>query len=99
MQSLNDTLDVTARERQALASHVPTAIVVLTLCLVTLATLSLGIRFAVVGSRPVLMSIIYVVAYVIVIEMMVDYDRPNNGFVTVSLTALTDELQSMQHSP
>lgn len=99
MQSLNDTLDFTARERQALASHVPTAIVVLTLCLVTLATLSLGIRFAVLGSRPVMMSIIYVVAYVIVIEMMVDYDRPNNGFVTVSLSALTDELQSMQHSP
>ncbi|MGB6714248.1 MAG: hypothetical protein WBE30_11520, partial [Candidatus Cybelea sp.] len=61
--------------------------------------LSLGIRFAVAGSRPVLMSIIYVVAYFIVIEMMVDYDRPNNGFVTVSLSALTDELQSMQHSP
>jgi hypothetical protein len=96
MQSLNDTIDIIAQQRQALASHVPTAIVVLTLCLVTLGALSLGLRFALDGSRPLILSIIYVVAYVIVIEMMIDYDRPNTGFVTVSLTPMTEQLQSMQ---
>lgn len=98
MESLNNTSDVAIQERQALASHVPTAIVLLTLCLVTLGTLSLGLRFAVIGSRPLLLSIIYVVAYVIVIEMMIDYDRPNTGFVTVSLTPLVNQLHSMQRS-
>ena len=96
MQSLNNTIDVVTQERQALKSHVPTAIVVLTLCLVTLATLSLGLRFALGGSRPVLLSIIYIAAYVIVIEMMIDYDRPNSGFVTINLTPLTDQLSVMQ---
>jgi SNF family Na+-dependent transporter len=62
---------------QSLASHVPTAIIVLTLSLVTLAAPSLGVRFAIAESRPVIMSAVYVLAYVIVIEMMIDYNRPS----------------------
>jgi len=96
MQSLNNMMDVITQERQALRSHVPTAIVVLTLCLVMLGTMSLGLRFALGGSRPLLLSIIYIVAYVIVIEMMIDYDRPNTGFVTLSLTPMTQQLLVMQ---
>jgi hypothetical protein len=43
-----------------------------------------------------MLSVIYVVAYVIVIEMMVDYDRPSTGFVSVSLTPMTERLREMQ---
>ena len=96
MQSLNAMIETIAQERYALESRVPTAIVVLTLCLVTLGALSLGLRFAVSGERPLILSLVYVAAYVIVIEMMIDYDRPNTGFVTVSLTPLTEQLQVMQ---
>lgn len=97
-QSLNDTIDVSSQQRQALASHVPTAIVTLVLVLVTLAALSLGIRFALEGYRPLFMSAVYILAYVVVISMMIDYDRPNTGFVRVSLTPLTLQLQSMERS-
>jgi hypothetical protein len=96
LQSVNNLIDILAQQRQALASHVPTAIVVLTLCLVTLGALSLGVRFALDGARPLMLSIIYVVAYVIVIEMMIDYDRPKTGFVSVSLTPMTEQLREMQ---
>lgn len=96
LQSVNNLIDILAQQRQALASHVPTAIVVLTLCLVTLGALSLGVRFALDGTRPLMLSIIYVVAYVIVIEMMIDYDRPKTGFVSVSLAPMTDQLREMQ---
>jgi len=99
MQTLNDTIDVSAEQLQALSSHVPTAIVVLALSLVALGTLATGIRFARDESRPALLSIIFVVASVIVITMMVDYDRPQTGFVTVNLNPLKLELQSMQRSP
>jgi hypothetical protein len=99
MQSLNDKIDVSSRQHQALTSHVPTAIIVLTLVLVTLGTLSLGLRFAIDKSRPVALSAIYVLAYVIVINMMIDYDRPNTGFVKVSAGPLASELQSMQRLP
>lgn len=98
-QSLNDTIDVSSQQRQALASHVPTAIVTLVLVLVTLAALSLGIRFGLEGYRPLFMSAVYILAYVVVISMMIDYDRPNTGFVKVSLTPLTLQLQSMERSP
>lgn len=97
VQSLNETIDIIAQQRQALESHVPTAIIALTLSLVTLAALALGIRFALDGYRPLMLSSIYVVAYVIVISMMIDYDRPSTGFVTVSLTPLTSQLQAMQN--
>jgi hypothetical protein len=98
MQSLNDTIDISAEQLQALTSHVPTSIVVLTLLLVTLGALSLGLRFALDRSRPVALSVIYVVACVVVINMMIDYDRPQTGFVKVNLAPLQRQLQSMQRT-
>jgi hypothetical protein len=98
-QSVNDVINVSSQQRQALTSHVPTSIVTLVLFIVTLGALSLGVRFALDGSRPAVLSAIYVLAYVIVISMMIDYDRPNTGFVRISLTPLTLQLQSMEHSP
>ncbi|MGA8476108.1 MAG: hypothetical protein WB681_13740 [Candidatus Cybelea sp.] len=99
VQSTNDMIDTWLEQLQALTGHVPTAVIVLTLMLVILGTLSLGMRFAIDESRPAVLSAIYVVAYVLVINMMVDYDRPNTGFVRVSVTPLRLQLQSMQRSP
>jgi hypothetical protein len=98
-QSLNDTIDVAAQQRQSIASKVPTQVTTLTLLLVILGAISLGIRFALDGVRPAMMSAIYVVAYVVVISMMVDYDRQDTGLIKVSLTPLTLQLQSMERSP
>lgn len=49
--------------------------------------------------RPAALSAIYVVASVVVISMMIDYDRPQSGFIKVDLTTLTLQLQSMQRQP
>ncbi len=99
MQSLNDTIDVSNEVLQAATSHVPTAIVVLALALVALSTLATGLRFARDKSRPLVLSAIYVLAYVIVIEMMIDYDRPGTGFVTINLNPMKRQLLSMQGRP
>jgi hypothetical protein len=96
MQSLNDTIDVSAEQLQALTTHVPTAAMVLTLLLVVLSALSLGLRFGLNRSRPPTLTIIFIVAYVLVINMMIDYDRPQSGFVRVNLDPLRLQLQSMQ---
>lgn len=98
MQTLNDTIDLSAEQLQALTVHVPTEIVVLTLVLVTLGALSLGLRFGVDKARPAALSAVYVVASVVVITMMIDYDRPQTGFVTVNLNPIRAQLQSMQQS-
>ena len=99
MQTLNDTIDVSAEQLQALTTHVPTAVVVLTLILVVLGALSLGLRFALDRSRPAALSAIYIVASVVVISMMIDYDRPQTGFVTVNLNPLKVQLASMERAP
>ncbi len=99
MQTLNDTIDVSAETLEAATTHVPTAIVLLALALVALGTLTTGLRFARDNSRPLLLSAIYVLAYVIVIEMMVDYDRPGTGFVTINLNPMKRQLLSMQGRP
>ena len=96
VQTLNDTIDVSAEVLQAATSHVPTAIVVLALILVALGALATGFRFARDNSRPLVLSALYVLAYVIVIEMMVDYDRPGTGFVTINLNPMKRQLLSMQ---
>ena len=56
MQTLNDTIDVSGEQVQALIEHVPTAIITLMLLLLTLAMLSTGIRFARDRSRPVVLE-------------------------------------------
>lgn len=96
MQTLNDTIDVSAEQLQALTTHVPTAVVVLTLVLVTLGAISLGLRFGMDGERPPALSAAYVIAFVVVITMMIDYDRPQSGFVKVNLNPIKIELESMQ---
>lgn len=96
VQSLNNTIDVSTEQLQALTNHVPTAVVLLTVALITLGALSLGIRFAANGSRPVLLSTVYVIANVVVINMMIDYDRPQTGMVTVNLSPIEIQLQAME---
>ncbi len=63
---------------------------------VPLGALSLGLRFAAHGVRPAALSAVYVVASVIVVTMMIDYDRPERGFVNVDLKPLQIQLQTMQ---
>jgi hypothetical protein len=96
MQTLNDTIDVSAEQLQALTTHVPTAVVTLTLVLVSLSALSVGLRFALERARPPVLSAVYVFAFVVVITMMIDYDRPQAGFVKINLNPITMQLAAMQ---
>jgi uncharacterized membrane protein YhaH (DUF805 family) len=72
MQSLNETIDVSAEQLRAMTTHVPTTILVLALVLVILAALSIGFRFARDASRPAILSSMFVAALVLVISMVVD---------------------------
>ncbi|HEY4433868.1 MAG TPA: hypothetical protein VGM99_05655 [Candidatus Cybelea sp.] len=95
-QSLNDTIDVSAEQLQALTTHVPTAVLVLTVLLVIVTALSLGLRFGLNKSRPPGLTIAFLIAYVLVVNMMIDYDRPQTGWVKVNLNPLRVQLETMQ---
>lgn len=96
MSSLNDTIDVSAEQRQALTHHVPVAIDTLTLLLVILGAILIGLGFARAGATLSILGGAYIIASVMVITMMVDLDRPQKGFVRVNLDPLVVQLRSMQ---
>jgi hypothetical protein len=99
MQTLNETIDVSGEQLQAHLGHVPVAMVLLTIGLVVLAVFATGLRLARVGSRPVMMSVACIFAYVIVLNMSVDYDRPQTGLVRNNLAPLKLQLKTMQGAP
>lgn len=96
VQSLNDTVDVSAEQFVALTQHVPTPIVVLTLLLLILGTLSIGFGFARVRIRPLALSLAYVISIAVVFEMIVDIDRPQTGTIHVNLQPLEDQVRQMK---
>jgi hypothetical protein len=96
MQSLNDTIDISAEQRIALTNHVPTSVVTLTLILVVLGTILIGLSFARTRTPPRMLGAVFVAAMVIVLSMLVDLDRPQRGFIRVSLEPLVVQLQSMR---
>lgn len=83
-QQLTTLFDASAEQAQALTGHIPTSVILVMISLVTLGALSLGFRYALVKNRPLLLSAIYIVANVAVISMVVDYDRPGTGLITLS---------------
>ena len=95
VQTLNDTIDDASAQRAALTQHVPLAAVLLTLLLIFIAVFSLGLSFARAGARPAVFSMIYIAALALVFEMVIDYDRPQTGMITVSLAPLQTQLESM----
>jgi hypothetical protein len=96
MQSLNDTIDVSAEQLQALTTHVPIAVLVLTVLLVVVSALSLGLRFGLNKSRPPGLTLAFLITYVLAVNMMIDYDRPQTGFVKVNLNPLRVQVETMQ---
>jgi hypothetical protein len=96
VQTLNDTIDDASAQRAALTQHVPLAAVLLTLSLIFIAVFSLGLSFARAGARPAVFSMIYIAALALVFEMVIDYDRPQAGMITVSLAPLQRQLEAMR---
>lgn len=96
VSELNDTIDVSAEQRQALTHHVPIAIDTLTLLLVLLGAILIGLGFARAGAKMSILGGAYIIASVMVITMMIDLDRPQKGFVKVSLDPLIVQLKSMR---
>lgn len=83
-QQLTTLFDASAEQAQALTGHIPTSVILVMISLVTLGAISLGFRYALVKNRPLLLSAIYIAANVAVISMVVDYDRPGTGLITLS---------------
>jgi hypothetical protein len=96
MTTLNDTIDISSEQVAALTHHVPTPVIALTFLLVVVGAVSIGLQFARDNSRPLTLTTLYVVALALVVNLVIDYDRAQVGFVRVSLDPLLIQLHSME---
>ena len=91
--SLNETIDLSLTNRRNFSTHVP-AYVIRLLILVSLLTMgAIGYGFGVVGSRQVVMSILFLFIWTVAIVLIVDIDRPRSGGIRVGTTPLVWTLQ------
>jgi hypothetical protein len=88
VQSLNETIDLHAKRVQAgIRSRIPGAIWVGLLTVAVLSLTTLGYFEGLAGTRRSLAVLADAVAFSVVIELIADLDRPQEGVLRVSQTS------------
>ena len=86
--SLNETIDLSLTNRRNFSTNIPAHIVRL-LILVSMLTMgAIGYGFGMIGSRQVVMSLLFLFIWTIAIVLIIDIDRPRSGAIRVGTTPL-----------
>jgi hypothetical protein len=97
IQSLNETIDLHAKRVQAgIRSRIPGAIWIGLLAVAVLSLTAMGYLEGLAGTRRSLAIVAVALAFSVVIELIADLDRPQEGVLKVSQQALLDVQQSMK---
>jgi hypothetical protein len=96
VQSLNEVIDLHAKRVQAgLRNRISGAIWVGLLAVATLSLSAMGYQAGLAGTRRSLAVLAVAVAFSVVIELIADLDRPQEGVLKVNQHALLDAQRSM----
>jgi hypothetical protein len=96
IQSLNEVIDLHAKRVQAgLRSRIPGAIWVGLFAVAALSLATMGYQAGLVGTRRSLAVLAVAFTFSVVIELIADLDRPQEGVLRVSQRALLDVQRSM----
>jgi hypothetical protein len=96
IQSLNEVIDLHAKRVQAaLRSRIPGPIWVGLFAVAALSLATMGYHAGLVGTRRSLAVLAVAFTFSVVIELIADLDRPQEGVLKVSQRALIDLQQSM----
>jgi hypothetical protein len=96
VQSLNEMIDVHAKRLQAgVRSRIPGAIWIALFAVAALSLTAMGYHAGLAGTGRSLAVIAVAVAFSVVIELIADLDRPQEGVLRVSQQALLDVQRSM----
>ena len=96
VQSLNETIDLHAKRIQAgIRSRIPGAIWVGLFTVAILSLAAMGYFEGLAGTRRSLAVFAVAIAFSVVIELIADLDRPQEGILRVSQQALLDVQRSM----
>jgi len=96
VSSLNDTIDLSTKERAVLSAHIPDIVMVLLMLLIVATSGMLGAMFARIRQHAVAPRVVYALALAIAIGLVFDLDRPQRGLIRVNLQAMQTLQQSMQ---
>ena len=100
VQSLNEMIDLHAKRVQAgLRSRIPGAIWLGLFAVAALSLATMGYHAGLSGTRRSLAIIAVAVTFAVVIELIADLDRPQEGVLRVSQQALLDVQRSMNPPP
>jgi len=95
VDSVNDVIDVHSLRLAAVALRLPELLWLVLYAATMLSFLLVGVSSGADGKRDPLAILLFALALVAVLMIIVDLDRPQQGVLTVSQTALTDLLRQM----
>jgi len=98
LQALNEVIDLDAARWMAFQNHVPEAVIFVIALVGLLAALVVGYTFGLGGLRHPFSMCALSLAITLVLTVIIDLDRPREGFIRVSQQPMVD-LQKLLHSP
>jgi hypothetical protein len=95
IESINDVIDVHTLRLAAIDLRLPEVLGMVLYVSTLLSFLLVGIANSIDKKRDFAAILLFALAFVAVLTIIVDLDRPQQGLMTVSQTALTDLLRQM----
>jgi len=95
VDSINDVIDVHSLRLAAVELRLPELLWMVLYAATMLSFLLVGISSSADGKRDPLAILLFALALIAVLMIIVDLDRPQQGLLTVSQTALSDLLRQM----
>ena len=96
VESVNEVIDVHALRLAAVNLRLPRLVGILVYSAMLLSFLLVGIANSADGERDFVAMLLFSLAFVAVFMIIVDLDRPQQGLINVSQTALSDLLEKMR---
>jgi len=95
VESINDVIDVHSLRLAAATMRLPRVLGQILIAATILSFLLVGVASSVDRKRDTAAVVLFALAFVAVLMIMVDLDRPQEGLLTVSQTAMSDVLRQM----
>ena len=94
VESLNDTIDQSSESEGVFAAHIPDPVILVLGIVIGFASLLLGTSFGRTDHRASFAVVFFAITLALVVAMILDLDRPQRGFIRVSLEPLESLRQS-----
>jgi hypothetical protein len=99
VESINEVINVHSLRLAAVNLRLPRLLGIVLYAAIVLSFLLVGVASSSDGKRDTLAIVLFALAFVAVLMILVDLDRPQQGLLTVSQAAMSDLLRQMTPGP